>query len=319
MIAGKNILITGGTGSWGNELVRQLLTKEPYSITIYSRNEFMQVTMKRKFNDNRLKFIIGDVRDKERLIDSCNCVDVIFHLAALKHIPICEEFPYEAIKTNIQGTENVIKAAIENGVERVVDVSTDKAANPLNLYGMTKAIGEKLILHANTLNKTKFVCIRGGNVLGSNGSVVPYFIDQIKRFNKVTLTDDRMTRYFLTLEEAINLVLTAGSFELPGGLFVMRMPSCKIIDLAKVLIKHYGNLETKIEVSGIRPGEKLHEMLVTQYEAVNCYNYSDNYFLIYDKEIGLEKSGFDYYSSDSQVLMSEEMIERLLVKGGFLK
>ena len=295
MIAGKNILITGGTGSWGNELVRQLLTKEPYSITIYSRNEFMQVTMKRKFNDNRLKFIIGDVRDKERLIDSCNCVDVIFHLAALKHIPICEEFPYEAIKTNIQGTENVIKAAIENGVERVVDVSTDKAANPLNLYGMTKAIGEKLILHANRLNKTKFVCIRGGNVLGSNGSVVPHFIDQIKRFNKVTITNREMTRYFLTLSEAIKLIFVASSVELPGSLFVMKMPSCRIVDLAEVLIEHYGNKDTKIEEMGVRQGEKLHEVLITEYEAPNTYEYSSNYYVVYPRELSLPKFQFKQY------------------------
>jgi len=314
----QHYLITGGTGSWGQELTRQLLERDPKSITIYSRGEFAQVTMQRKFNNSRLKFIIGDVRDLDQLNLACKGIDVVYHLAALKHIPICEDYPYEAIKTNITGVENIIKAAIANNVEKVVDVSTDKAAGPLNIYGMTKAIGEKLILHANKLNSTKFVCIRGGNVLGSNGSVVPYFIDQIKRFNKVTVTDDRMTRYFLTLEEAVKLVLTAGDFDMPGGLFVMKMPSCKIIDLANVLISEYGVSNTKAEIIGLRLGEKLHETLITEYEAPDCYRFNDNYYLVYHQDIGLEKVGFTSYTSDSQPLMARGAITELLHKGGFL-
>jgi FlaA1/EpsC-like NDP-sugar epimerase len=314
----KIILITGGTGSWGNELTAQLLIQNPKEIRIYSRNEFAQVTMQRKFNDSRLKFIIGDVRDYEQLNIACKNVDTVYHLAALKHIPICEEFPVEAIKTNITGTENVIKVALNNNVDTVVDVSTDKAANPLNLYGMTKAVGEKLILHANTLGKTKFVCVRGGNVLGSNGSVVQFFIDRIQKFNDVPVTRYEMTRYFLTLHEAIKLVLTARYFiHFGGGLFVMKMPSCKIIDLAKVLVKKYGNKDTKIREVGLRPGEKLHEVLVTEYESPACYVYDKNYYLIYRQPIELQKVDFTQYSSDNQKLMSEEEILVLLNKGGF--
>lgn len=319
MIKGKIILITGGTGSWGNELTRQLLEQDPAQIRIYSRNEFAQVTMERRFNDKRLDFIIGDIRDFDSLSNAFRDVAVVYHLAAVKHIPICERYPEEAIKTNITGTQNVIKAAVKNRVKTVVDVSTDKAANPLNVYGMTKAIGEKLILHANRLGKTKFVCIRGGNVLGSNGSVVPHFIDQIKRFNKITLTNREMTRYFLTLEEAIKLVLTAGDFDLPGGLFVMKMPSCKIVDLASVLINHYGDrLTTEVEVTGLRPGEKLHELLISEYESPNCYVYNYNYYLIHQNELDLPKVDFKEYSSNSQPLMNEVTIRELLERGGFL-
>jgi len=319
MIKDKTILITGGSGSWGNELTKQLLEQDPKEIRIYSRNEFAQVSMERKFNDKRLNFIIGDVRDFDSLSNALRGVAIVYHLAALKHIPICEKFPEEAIKTNINGTQNVIKAAIENEVEKVVDVSTDKAANPLNLYGMTKAVGEKLILHANGLGKTKFVCIRGGNVLGSNGSVVPFFIDQIKRFNKITLTSREMTRYFLTLEEAIKLVLTACEFDPSGGLFVMRMPSCRIIDLAKVLIEHYGDpITTKVELTGLRPGEKLHELLISEYESSNCYVYNYNYYLIHQRDLSLHKVDFKEYSSISQPLMDNETIKELLKRGGFL-
>ena len=318
MITGKRILITGGTGSWGNELTKQLLEQDA-KITIYSRNEFAQVSMERKFNDKRLNFIIGDIRDFDSLSSAFRGIDIVYHLAALKHIPICESFPAEAIKTNVIGTQNVIKAAIENKVKKVVDISTDKAANPLNLYGMTKAIGEKLIIHANSQSSTQFTCIRGGNVLGSNGSVVPHFIDQIKRFNKVTITNREMTRYFLTLSEAIKLIFVASSVELPGSLFVMKMPSCRIVDLAKVLIKHYGDETTKIEEMGIRQGEKLHEVLLTEYETPNAYEYNSNYYVVYNKELDLPKFQFKQYTSDSQPLLTGDEIKEMLDKGGFLK
>ena len=177
MFAGKIVLITGGTGSWGYELVRQLLLEEPKEIRIFCRGELAQVKMDREFMNPRLKFIIGDIRDLDSLIEATKNVDYVFHLAALKHVPICELQPNEAIKTNIVGTQNLIKASIINKVTKVIDVSTDKAVDPLNLYGMTKAVGERLIIQANLMSSdTKFVCIRAGNVLGSNGSVVPFFI-----------------------------------------------------------------------------------------------------------------------------------------------
>ena len=172
MFKDRRILVTGGTGSWGYELIRQLLPMEPAEVIVYSRSESSQVAMSRAFEDPRLTFRIGDVRDREALSNACKGVDLLFHLAALKHVPVCEDQPYEALKTNVLGTQNVIEAAIENKVERVINISTDKAANPSNFYGMTKAIGEKLIVYANLLRSdTKFVCVRGGNVLGTNGSV----------------------------------------------------------------------------------------------------------------------------------------------------
>jgi FlaA1/EpsC-like NDP-sugar epimerase len=312
-------LITGGSGSWGNELTKQLLETNPEEIRIYSRNEFAQVSMQRRFNDKRLNFVIGDVRDFHSLLLATRGIDIVYHLAALKHIPICEDFPDEAIKTNIQGTQNVIKASCENRVKKVVDISTDKAANPLNLYGMTKAIGEKLIILANGKSDTQFTCIRGGNVLGSNGSVVPHFIDQIKRFNKVTITNSKMTRYFLTLSEAIKLIFVASSVDMPGSLFVMRMPSCRIVDLAKVLIEHYGDETTKIEEMGIRQGEKLHEVLLTEYETPNAYVYNSDYYVVYNKEIDLPKFPLKQYTSNGQVLLTKLEIKEMLNKGGFLK
>jgi UDP-N-acetylglucosamine 4,6-dehydratase len=194
----QTILVTGGTGSWGHELVRKLLPYRPKEIRIFSRNEFAQVSMQREFqHDGILKYIIGDVRDGEAVHEACKNVDYVFHLAALKHVPICENYPQEALKTNVQGTENIIQASIQQKVKKVIDVSSDKAVDPINLYGMTKAIGEKLMIRANNLSDyTRFVCIRGGIVLGTNGSVVPLFRKQILQKGAVTITDKKMTRFF---------------------------------------------------------------------------------------------------------------------------
>ena len=227
MFNNKRIFISGATGSWGQTLVAMLLKHyDPKEIICFSRGELQQVLMQRKFHDPRLKFIIGDVRDYESVRFATKGVDVIFHLAALKHVPICEDHPQEAIKTNITGTTNIVNAAVENHVSKVIDVSTDKAVEPLNLYGMTKSVGEKLIIQGNDLSThTKFVCIRGGNVMGSNGSVIPYFIEQIKAGGPITITDLQMTRFFLTLEEAIMLLFKAAETSIGGETFVMNMPA----------------------------------------------------------------------------------------------
>jgi FlaA1/EpsC-like NDP-sugar epimerase len=328
MFTGKKIFITGGTGSWGNELTKQLLDFDPEQITIFSRSEFNQVSMDRKFNDPRLRFLIGDIRDHDRLMECMKGIDFVFHLAALKHVPVCEEQPYEAIKTNIVGTRNVIQAAQANGVKKVIDVSTDKAVDPLNLYGMTKAIGERLIIQANLEpSPTQYVCIRGGNVLGTNGSVVPFFIDQIKRFKKVKLTDKNMTRYFLTLSEAISLLFKASEVSHGGETFVMKMPACKISDLAEVMIEEIApNEHIAIEEVGVRPGEKIHEVLVSRYEAPLTYQYDENYFLILpqlridhlaDKHKQLNKVTFEEYTSND-VLMTKEEIRTMLKDGKFI-
>jgi FlaA1/EpsC-like NDP-sugar epimerase len=246
-------------------------------------------------------------------------------MAALKHVPICEEHPQEAIKTNITGTSNVVNAAIENRVKKVIDVSTDKAVEPVNLYGMTKSVGEKLIIQANDLTDyTKFVCIRGGNVMGSNGSVIPYFIEQIKAGGPITITDLEMTRFFLTLEEAISLLFKAAEDSIGGETFVMNMPACYIRDIADVLIDEYGDVEIK-EIGG-RPGEKLDEMLISTHDAALSYYYDQNYFVtlptksnadLIEKYKNLKKFDREEFSSKT-FLMNKDQIRDMLKKGKFL-
>lgn len=333
MFEDKRILITGGSGSWGNELTTQLLEKNPKEIIIYSRGELAQVNMQRKFNNDKIKFIIGDVRDYETLKRSLKGVDYVYHLAALKHVPVCEYQPQEAIKTNIDGTTNLINAAIENDVSKVIDVSTDKACSPINLYGMTKAVGEKLIVQANLLtDKTSFVCVRGGNVLGSNGSVLPFFINQIKENNEVTITSKAMTRYFLTLPQAIKLLFQASEKGFAGETFVMNMPSFYITDLAEVLIEEFGDENTKMTEVGIREGEKIHEMLVTPDEAKTSYVFTEDYYTIlpmlksekmsiiadkfYDKHY--DKVDFDAFTSEDNI-KDKEYLRELLRLGNFIK
>jgi FlaA1/EpsC-like NDP-sugar epimerase len=240
---------------------------------------------------------------------------------------VCENQPQEAIKTNIDGTINVINAAIKYKVKKVIDVSTDKAVSPCNTYGFTKALGERLTIQANNLTKdTDFVCIRGGNVLGSNGSVVPLFIDQIKKFNKITLTYGGMTRFFLTLSEAISLLFKATEFSVGGETYIMNMPAFRMSDVAKVLIKHYGNKDTKIEEIGIREGEKIHEVLVSEHESSRTYIFNNDYYVImpelkisrdYSHIKNMNKVSFDIFSSTDNI-KDEEYLTGMLGKGGFL-
>lgn len=326
MFNNSRILITGGTGSWGQTLTRMLLAQHnPREVVIFSRGELQQVLMQRRFNDSRLKFVIGDVRDYDSVKFATRGIDYVFHLAALKHVPICEDHPQEAIKTNITGTSNIVNAAILNRVKKVIDVSTDKAVEPVNLYGMTKSVGEKLIIQGNELSDhTKFVCVRGGNVMGSNGSVIPYFIEQIKAGGPITITDRRMTRFFLTLEEAIELLFKAAIASLGGETFVMNMPACSIVDVAEALMDHYGRVE--VVETGMRPGEKLDEMLVSKHEAALSYCYDQNYFVIVPPKepVGLKKlystqAAFPYeeFSSRTKEMSQQELIA-MLRKGGFL-
>jgi len=330
MFKNKTVLITGGTGSWGQELTTQLLDQYPKKIIIFSRGELAQVNMERKFRNDKLEFVIGDVRDAsavDRLFDNKQ-IDCVFHLAALKHVPVCENQPQESIKTNIIGTTNLVNSAVKYKIPKFIDVSSDKAVSPTNLYGMTKAVGEKIVIQANNLSDfTDFVCIRGGNVLGSNGSVVPLFINQIEKFNKITVTVGSMTRYFLTLSEAISLLFEAAGNSVGGETYVMNMPSFYISGLAKVLIKHYGNKDTTIEEVGIRPGEKLHEVLISEHETARSYTFNDDYYIImpeinivrdYSYVKGLKPVNFDRFSSTDNI-KDEEYLTRLLDNGGFLK
>jgi len=326
MFNGKRIFISGATGSWGQTLTKMLLEQyNPLEIICFSRGELQQVLMQRKFRDARLKFVIGDVRDYEAVRFAMRDVNIVFHLAALKHVPICEEHPQEAIKTNITGTTNIVNAAIENYVDKVIDVSTDKAVEPLNLYGMTKSVGEKLIIQGNDLSThTRFVCIRGGNVMGSNGSVIPYFVEQIKSGGPITITDVEMTRFFLTLEEAIGLLFKAAEKSIGGETFVMNMPACYIRDVAQVLMDHYGTVDIK-EI-GSKPGEKLDEMLISKHEALQSYCYDDNYYVILPTNASsqlldhynlLSKFNHAEFSSRTK-LMNKEEIKQMLIKGRFI-
>ncbi|WMT43124.1 polysaccharide biosynthesis protein [Paenibacillus sp. D2_2] len=321
----KTILITGGTGSWGLELVTQLLKEQPKEIRIFSRNESLQVQMRQKIGDPRLKFIIGDIRDKAEMTMACSGVDEVYHLAALKHVPICENQPESALKTNIIGTQNVIDAAIENHVRKVMYVSTDKAVNPTNTYGMTKAIGEKLIIYANGRSNTRFACFRSGNVLGTAGSVVPLFKEQLNEGRNLSVTDPGMTRFFLTLEDAVRILLTAMENIFTGEIFVAKMAACRITDLAQVLINHSKSKQTKIHYVGIRSGEKLHETLITESEISRVNDIHDQYFIITPEdtkdslgvnEIQLYDARRGYHSED--YMMSLKEIEQLLHRGGFI-
>jgi UDP-N-acetylglucosamine 4,6-dehydratase len=262
----KVVLVTGGTGSFGKKFTKILLTKKsPKKVIIFSRDELKQHEMRvAGFNDPRLRYFIGDVRDRDRLVRAMHGVGIVVHAAALKQVPACEYNPMEAIKTNIQGTSNVIEAALDAGVEKVMALSTDKAVNPVNLYGGTKLVAEKLVIQSNAYaagTSTRYSCVRYGNVVGSRGSVVPLFLKQ-RASGVVTITDERMTRFWLSLEEGVHFVISCIEQMEGGEVFVPKIPSTKVIDLARAIAP-----EAEIEIIGIRPGEKLHEGLLSADEA----------------------------------------------------
>ena len=278
---GKTVLITGGTGSLGWSLVTRFLQTDIRKIIIYSRDEFKQYRMEKHFasNRDRLRFFIGDVRDRERLHRAFARVDIVIHAAALKHVHLLEYNPIEAVNTNILGARNIIDAAIDRNVEKVVALSTDKAVNPINIYGATKLVSDKLFrsAHAYTGGEgPSFTVVRYGNVMGSRGSVVPFFMD-LKKQNAPVLpiTDLRMTRFFITMEQSVDLVLKALNLGKGGELFISRIPSCSITDLAKAI--HPG---AELHETGIRPGEKLHEVLLTEDEARTTFDYGEH-FVVY--------------------------------------
>lgn len=274
----KVVLLTGGTGSFGQKFTENVLKNyRPRAIRIFSRGELLQWEMNQKFgNEPRLRFLIGDVRDKDRVFRAMNGVDIVVHAAALKQVPACEYNPIEAVKTNVDGTTNVIDAAIENGVEKVIGISTDKAVHPVNLYGATKMVMERLLTQANVYTggrRTRFSCTRYGNVIGSRGSVVPLFFEQ-RKTGSITITDTRMTRFWLTLNQGVNFVINSLEKMNGGEIFIPKIPSTKIIDLASVIAP-----EAKVNITGIRPGEKLHEVLLTEDEARHAKEFKE-YFII---------------------------------------
>ena len=298
MIKDKQILITGGTGSFGNTIVEKLLNEtEPASITVYSRDEKKQYDMRNKYHDVRLKFIIGDVRDRERVYKAMKGVDIVFHAAALKQVPNCEFFPYEAVQTNIIGTQNVLDAAEDEEIEKIVVLSTDKAVYPINAMGISKAMLEKLMLAKARIStsKTIFCGVRYGNVMYSRGSVFPLFVEQIKAGKPLTITSGEMTRFLLPLPIAIDLVLFALEEGQNGDILVRKSPASTVEDMAKATLEIF-NSNVGIKEIGIREGEKMHETLVTQEDLLKAESY-ENYYRIRN----LEKIDFEKYFSEGTI------------------
>lgn len=284
MLNNKTILITGGTGSFGKKCLQMIFQRyNPKKVIIYSRDEFKQYNMKVEFSNkvdmDRVRFFIGDVRDKERLMRAFHGVDYVIHAAAMKQVPTCEYNPMEAIKTNIHGAQNVIDAALDRGVKKVVALSTDKAVNPINLYGGTKLVSDKLFIAANAytgLNKTVFSVVRYGNVAGSRGSIIPLFRTLIENGEiELPITDYRMTRFWITLEQGVELVFKALEEAKGGETYISKIPSFKITDLAKAMLPHGSMKEI-----GIREGEKLHEVMVTRDDSRTTYEY-DKHYIVY--------------------------------------
>ncbi|TXE85093.1 UDP-N-acetylglucosamine 4,6-dehydratase (inverting) [Campylobacter peloridis] len=328
MFNGKSILITGGTGSFGKTYTKTLLQKyKPKKIIIYSRDELKQFEMAREFNDNCMRYFIGDVRDRERLSVAMKDVDFVIHAAAMKHVPIAEYNPMECIKTNINGAQNVIDACLENNVQKCIALSTDKACNPINLYGATKLASDKLFVAANNIagnSHTKFSVTRYGNVVGSRGSVVPFFKKLISEGAKeLPITDERMTRFWISLEDGVNFVLNNFEIMHGGEIFVPKIPSMKITDLAKTMAP---NLNHKI--IGIRAGEKLHEIMISSDDSHLTYEFEKYYAIspsIQFNNIDVDfstnakgekgqkvKDGFSYSSDNNKEWISQEELLNII-------
>lgn len=327
----KTLLITGGTGSFGNAVLNRFLETDIKEIRIFSRDELKQDNMRHEYQAKypdtfyKLKFYIGDVRDIDSIKNAMHGVDYIFHAAALKQVPSCEFFPIEAVKTNVLGTENVLTAAIECGVKKVVCLSTDKAAYPVNAMGTSKAMMEKVIIaKSRTVDskKTSIMCTRYGNVLASRGSVIPLFINQIKEGNDLTVTEPTMTRFVMTLEEAIDLVLFAFEYGESGDIFVQKAPACTIEVLAQA-VKELFHAKNEIKVIGIRHGEKMYETLLTDEECSHAIDMgsfykvpADKRDLNYDKyyKEGIKKSTLIQFNSNNTSLLNVEEVKNKLLE-----
>ncbi|MBR2014941.1 MAG: polysaccharide biosynthesis protein [Alistipes sp.] len=332
LFTGKTLLITGGTGSFGNAVLNRFLRTDIGEIRIFSRDEKKQDDMRHEFQAKmpevaeKIKFYIGDVRDLQSVKNAMHGVDYIFHAAALKQVPSCEFFPIEAVKTNVLGTENVLTAAIDEGVKTVICLSTDKAAYPVNAMGTSKAMMEKVIVaKSRTVSpeRTKICCTRYGNVMCSRGSVIPLWIDQIRNGNPITLTDPRMTRFIMSLEEAVDLVLFAFEHGASGDILVQKAPACTIQTQAEAVCELFGGKKEDIKVIGIRHGEKMYETLLTNEECANAIDMGNFYRVPCDKR-GLNYDKYfnqgdaerntltEFNSNNTDLLNIEQVKEKLL-------
>ena len=319
-LSGATILLTGGTGSFGNAFIRRVLKTYPDAvIRVFSRDELKQSQVRDRFPEENLRFLIGDVRDGKRLRRAAQGVDVIIHAAAMKQVPACEYNPFEAVSTNVMGAENVVDAAIDSGVQRVIALSTDKAVNPVNLYGATKLCAEKIVVQGNAYaasSGTRLAAVRYGNVVGSRGSVVPIFREQLAERGRLSITDERMTRFWITLEEAVDLVLFALAEMTAGEVFVPKIPSMRVVDLAKAMAP-----DAPTDIIGIRPGEKIHETLLTADEARHTVDLGKVYAVLPQHPWRTEREapteghlpdGFAYTSDTNTEWLGVEELARLL-------
>jgi len=325
VLKGKSVLVTGGTGSFGKKFVQKLLLDDQVSkVIVFSRDELKQFEMQSDLNSAKLRYFLGDVRDFQRLKQATDGVDIIIHAAAIKQIPAAEYNPMEAIKTNIIGAENIVNAAIENGVAKVLALSTDKAANPANLYGATKLCSDKLMVAGNILagkHNTRFAVVRYGNVLGSRGSVIPFFKEQ-EKIGYLPITDLRMTRFWLTIEEGVQFVLDSLSRMQGGEIFVPKIPSFKVVDVAAVV-----SPGTPTKVIGIRPGEKLHEIMITEDDSNYTVEFENYYAILapflanseYYKSNGIKVPfGFSFTSENNKFWHNSESFRLVLEKAGLI-
>jgi UDP-N-acetylglucosamine 4,6-dehydratase/5-epimerase len=322
----KVVLVTGGTGSFGQKFTEILLRKyKPKAVRIFSRDELKQYEMKRKFgDDNRLSFLIGDVREKERLSRALDGVDIIVHAAALKQVPVCEYNPFEAVQTNIVGAENVINAAIDHNIEKVLALGTDKSVNPVNLYGATKMCMEKIFVAGNSYvgakRRTKLSCVRYGNVIGSRGSVIPLFLSLKQQgIHEYPVTDKRMTRFWITLEQGVEFVVRCLELMKGREIFVPKIPSMKIVDLAKTI-----DPQATCKEIGIRPGEKINEILITEEEARITKEFADFFLIEPNHPFGRRShwmkggkkvpEGFTYTSNGNAWWLTQDEMRKIVEK-----
>jgi UDP-N-acetylglucosamine 4,6-dehydratase len=317
-LRGARLLLTGGTGSFGTRFIHRLLSdNEVAEVVVYSRDELKQFELQNELKSTKVRFVLGDVRDFARVHQASQGVDLIIHAAAMKQIPAAENNPMEAIKTNVLGAENVVRAAIENKVAKVVALSSDKAANPANLYGATKLCSDKLMIAGNFMQSsslTKFSVVRYGNVLGSRGSVIPFFLEKAKE-GKIPITDSRMTRFWLTLDCAVDLVMTAINTMSGGEIYVPKIPSFKVTDVARVLAPNIPTFQI-----GIRPGEKLHEIMITEDDSQYTFEFDDHYRIVspltfeeYSENEHLVQPGFSYRSDTNDQWFTDESFLRILM------
>ena len=329
MFSGKKILITGGSGSLGTSLVKKLLKTNVSTIRIFSRDELKQTEMASKISDNRLRFMIGDVRDKDRVNRALEGIDIVIHAAALKHVPVAEYNPFEAVKTNVTGAQNIIDGCLENDVKIALAIGTDKAVSPLNTYGATKLLMERLFISANFFKgekKCKFVCVRYGNVLGSRGSAFPKFIEQIRKTNSITMTDPSMTRFNITMNDALDLIFRTLKNTNGGEVFVPKLKTYRLDQLVDCISKF---LETKPKIKkiNVRPGEKFHELLISKDEIRDVYENKDDFIILPDSEFfnypnksKLKKAKLnDAFSSDHATQLTNDELLSIFKKDNLIQ